>query len=208
MKTPQFALRLMTLSMKWKVAYPFSLATLIVKSCWAMTDSTSMSIRLNSSRQLQAPCCDRPEKSLPIILQSICSEQLNTMHSIPNPFARSLVDSVFPVPAGPAGAAPNLILMAPIMVIQQRSVSGVMTNLLITPKYSYPQNISALICLATTKASIFSPYIYILNCWFQIKSPLLTPPSYYIRDSTMSRLCTSWVMSPIKVFRSYGWMLG
>ena len=57
---------------------------------------------------------------------------------MPNPFAKSLVDYVLPVPAGPAGAAPNLMLIAPIMVIQQRSVKGVMTNLLITPKYSYP----------------------------------------------------------------------
>ena len=57
------------------------------------------------------------------------------MQSIPNPLAKSLVDYVFPVPAGPAGAAPNLILMAPIIVIQHLSVRGVITNLLIIPKY-------------------------------------------------------------------------
>jgi hypothetical protein len=58
------------------------------------------------------------------------------MQSIPSPLARSLVDSVFPVPAGPAGAAPSLMLIAPIMVIQHLSVSGVMTNRLMTPRYS------------------------------------------------------------------------
>ena len=57
------------------------------------------------------------------------------MQSMPSPLAKSLVDYVLPVPAGPAGAAPNLILMAPMMVIQHRSVSGVMTSLLITPRY-------------------------------------------------------------------------
>lgn len=57
------------------------------------------------------------------------------MQSIPSPLARSLVDYVFPVPAGPAGAAPSLMLIAPIIVIQQRSVKGVITSLLITPKY-------------------------------------------------------------------------
>jgi hypothetical protein len=39
------------------------------------------------------------------------------------------------VPAGPAGAAPNLMLIAPIMVIQHLSVNGVITSLLMTPKY-------------------------------------------------------------------------
>ncbi len=35
-----------------------------------------------------------------------------------------------PVPAGPAGAAPNLMWSAPLIVIQQRSVKGVMTSLI------------------------------------------------------------------------------
>lgn len=72
-----------------------------------MTDSTSISILLNSSRQAQAPCYAKPLNSRPIILNSIWSEQLNTTQNIPKALARSLVDSVLPVPAGPAGAAPS-----------------------------------------------------------------------------------------------------
>ena len=48
----------------------------------------------------------------------------------------TLVDSVLPVPAGPAGAAPNFIFKAPVIVIQQRSVKLVMTNLEVAPIYS------------------------------------------------------------------------
>jgi len=66
-----------------------------------------MSILLNSSRHAQQPDWISPEKILAIILYSTYSEQLNTMHYKPSPFARSFVDSVFPVPAGPAGAAPK-----------------------------------------------------------------------------------------------------
>ena len=57
------------------------------------------------------------------------------MHTIPKPLAKSLVDSVLPVPAGPAGAAPKWIFKAPVIVIQQRSVNGVITNLVVAPKY-------------------------------------------------------------------------
>lgn len=49
--------------------------------------------------------------------------------------AKSLQDSVLPVPAGPAGLAPNLIWSAPVIVIQQRSVKGVITSLVVAPKY-------------------------------------------------------------------------
>lgn len=41
----------------------------MVSSCWAMTDNTSMSIRLNSSKQHQAPDCASPEKKRPIICE-------------------------------------------------------------------------------------------------------------------------------------------
>ena len=58
------------------------------------------------------------------------------MHSLPRPLARSLVDSVFPVPAGPAGAAPSWLVKAFVMVIQHLSVKGVMTNLVVGPRYS------------------------------------------------------------------------
>lgn len=57
------------------------------------------------------------------------------MHNLPKALAKSLVDSVLPVPAGPAGDAPSLLANADVMVIQHRSVSGVMTNLLVAPKY-------------------------------------------------------------------------
>lgn len=43
-------------------------------------------------------------RTLDITLQSICSEQLNTYTIIPRARPRSLVVSVLPVPAGPAGA--------------------------------------------------------------------------------------------------------
>lgn len=60
------------------------------------------------------------------------------MQYLAKDLARSLQDSVLPVPAGPAGFAPNLICNAPVMVIQHLSVSGVITNLVVAPKYSYP----------------------------------------------------------------------
>jgi len=40
----------------------------MVRSCWPMTDKTSTPIRLNSSRQVQAPCWQSPLKRRPIIL--------------------------------------------------------------------------------------------------------------------------------------------
>lgn len=51
-------------------------------------------------------------------------------------FARSFVDSVFPVPAGPAGLAPRLMCKAFDMVIQHLSVKGVITSLEVEPMYS------------------------------------------------------------------------
>ena len=99
----------------------------MVSSCCAITDRTSISILLNSSRQDHAPCCASPLKSFDIILYSICSEQLKTTQNMPSAFAKSLVLSVLPVPAGPEGDAPNLMFRAPVIVIQQRSVNGVMT---------------------------------------------------------------------------------
>lgn len=74
-----------------------------------MTDKTSTSILLNSSRHAQEPDCANPEKSLAMILYSTYSEQLKTTQRVPKALAKSLVDSVFPVPAGPAGDAPNLM---------------------------------------------------------------------------------------------------
>jgi hypothetical protein len=60
------------------------------------------------------------------------------MQNIPNPLAKSFVDSVFPVPAGPAGAAPKCTLNADDIVIQLLSVKGVITKRLVAPKNSFP----------------------------------------------------------------------
>lgn len=57
------------------------------------------------------------------------------MQSLPKAFARSFVDSVFPVPAGPAGDAPSLFERAEVMVIQHLSVRGVITSLEVAPRY-------------------------------------------------------------------------
>ena len=57
------------------------------------------------------------------------------MQTLANPLAKSLVDSVLPVPAGPAGAAPRWLATALVMVIQHLSVRGVMTNLVVAPRY-------------------------------------------------------------------------
>jgi hypothetical protein len=51
-------------------------------------------------------------------------------------FARSLIVSVFPEPAGPAVQPPRFRLRAPVRVSQQRSVRGVITSLGEQPKYS------------------------------------------------------------------------
>ena len=52
-----------------KVASLAALALWMVRICWAMTESTSRSMRLNSSKQAQAPADARPLKNLP------CSRQ-------------------------------------------------------------------------------------------------------------------------------------
>ncbi len=84
-----------------------------------------MSIRLNSSKQVQDPVKANPIKSFSIILTLIWSEQLKTRQNLPSTLARSLQDSVLPVPAGPAGLAPNFMWRAPVIVIQHLSVKGV-----------------------------------------------------------------------------------
>ena len=76
-----------------------------------------MSILLNSSKQAHAPHYASPEKNLPIVFTSKPSEQLNTTQQIAKAFARSLVVSVFPVPAGPAGAPPYYKCFADVNVI-------------------------------------------------------------------------------------------
>ena len=58
------------------------------------------------------------------------------MKYLPKAFAKSLQDSVLPVPDGPYNAAPYLKCIAPVRVIQHLSVKGVITILVVEPKYS------------------------------------------------------------------------
>ena len=85
--------------------------------CCATTDNTSMLMRLNSSKQPQAPVCDSPEYIRPIDLKSNPSEQLITMTYIPSAFPKSFVVSVLPVPAGPFGDPPRWRSRAVVKVI-------------------------------------------------------------------------------------------
>ena len=57
---------------------------------------------------------------------------------MPKVLAKSFVVSVFPVPAGPAGAPPKFNLNAPIKVKLHLSVNGVITKISALPTYSYP----------------------------------------------------------------------
>ena len=76
------------------------------------TDNTSIVIRLNSSKHPHAPVYDKPIKIYPNESVFIYSEQLNTNTGKPHALPKSLVVSVLPVPAGPAGAPPILRLKA------------------------------------------------------------------------------------------------
>ena len=99
--------------------------------CCPITESTSILMRLNSSKHAHAPQAksfekfSHGDKSRP-------SEQLNTTHCIAKALARSLVVSVFPVPAGPAGAPPKSFKLP-----HQRQVTfisqQVITNLNVFP---------------------------------------------------------------------------
>ena len=82
-----------------------------------MTERTSSSILLNSSKQAHAPQQAKPLKNLAIAATSSWSEQLKTMHYLADALARSFVVSVFPVPAGPSGAPPKFSCKAPIKVL-------------------------------------------------------------------------------------------
>lgn len=57
-----------------------------------MTDRTSMSILLNSSKQVQDPVYASPENSFSIIWALIWSEQLKTMQYLAKDLAKSLQD--------------------------------------------------------------------------------------------------------------------
>jgi len=78
---------------------------------------------------------------------------LKTTQYFPKALERSLVLSVFPVPAGPDGAPPNFRCKAPVMVSQHLSVKGVITILVVAPRYSYPYLKLALTYLTYMPAS-------------------------------------------------------
>jgi hypothetical protein len=64
----------------------------MVRTCCAMTERTSISILLNSSRHVQEPVKASPVNNFSIIRAVIWSEQLKTMQYLPNDFAKSLQD--------------------------------------------------------------------------------------------------------------------
>jgi len=117
MKTQKVGFILISDSSKMISGSLFALALKRMRSYYAITESTSMLILLNSSKHAQAPALARPLKNLATIMWSIPSEQLNTTHYLARALARSFVDSVLPVPAGPAGAPPKFRFKAPIRVM-------------------------------------------------------------------------------------------
>ena len=78
-----------------------AMATWIEPTCCAITLKTSMGMRLNSSKQAQAPTAANPLKNFDITAASNPSLQLYTMHCCLKALDKSFVLSVFPVPAGP-----------------------------------------------------------------------------------------------------------
>lgn len=82
---------------------------------------------------VQQPVEIYPIKSFSKTLTVLETEQLKTIHNLANILARSLHDSVFPLPGGPAGLAPSFILNAVFIVSQHLSVKGVTTSLLKAP---------------------------------------------------------------------------
>jgi hypothetical protein len=88
---------------------------------------------LNSSKQPQKPVWMSPEKMMDIARESSVSPQLVTTQRNARPLARSFTVSVFPVPAGPAGAPPRKKVSAVVNVMTHLSVSGVITSLPLRP---------------------------------------------------------------------------
>lgn len=82
-----------------------------------MTERTSKSILLNSSKQDHAPEEVSPLKNLAIAWVFKPSPQLKTIHYTATALAKSFTDSVFPVPAGPSGAPPKFNCNAPTNVL-------------------------------------------------------------------------------------------
>lgn len=68
MKTLHVCLRGMSPSSKKNIFFPSLRAIVIVRICWATTESTYKSIRLNSSKHDHAPEEANPLKNLPMAL--------------------------------------------------------------------------------------------------------------------------------------------
>jgi len=62
MKTPHDQMRVISLPSNTNLSDPAASADKMDKICWATTDSTSMLILLNSSKQPQAPVCRYRDK--------------------------------------------------------------------------------------------------------------------------------------------------
>ena len=92
-------------------------ASNIYLTCVLTTERTSIIILLNSSKQPHAPVYDNPINIYPNESVFIYSEQLNTKTGNPQALPKSLVVSVLPVPAGPAGAPPIFKESAYVKVI-------------------------------------------------------------------------------------------
>lgn len=86
--------------------WPDFFADVIDSTYIATTDNTSKSILLNSSKQPHRPDWHNPLNIFAMSVNLCSEEQLVTTTNIPKVLPRSLTVSVFPVPAGPAGAPP------------------------------------------------------------------------------------------------------
>mmetsp|Transcript_26031 Transcript_26031/g.76312 ORF Transcript_26031/g.76312 Transcript_26031/m.76312 type:complete len:257 (+) Transcript_26031:2191-2961(+) len=126
-------------------------------SCCATTESTSTLMRLNSSRHPHAPAAAMPRKMRPIAAALWLCVQLKMTQCLANALARSFTVSVLPTPAGPVAAIPSLRASACVVVSVTRSVSGVITNRWVHPRYSYPYAKDACSCAMETAEAFTAP---------------------------------------------------
>lgn len=93
---------------KSNVSLFYVIASNIIFIYIAITDNTSISILLNSSKQPQNPVITNPSNKSFIFFTSIPSLQLYTNTNLPKFLPKSFTVSVLPVPAGPYGLPPRL----------------------------------------------------------------------------------------------------
>ena len=133
MKRPVSLSTLMLSSPNGVLVSFFRIASRIIWTYCATTESTSTSIRLNSSKQPHDPESARPAKIFPRVLLSIQSEQFEITTQKAKFLPKSLTVSVLPVPAGPCGAPPLCMLSAFVRVMYALSVNWVTTSLPLLP---------------------------------------------------------------------------